>query len=490
MGRTLECNVPENPKFNQPRPCPGPIPRREFLRVGLSGFASLSLPALLQLRARAAAQQGSVTSRPSSTAIILVWLRGGASHLETYDPKPEAPSEIRGIFGSIGTSVPGMRLCELLPRHARIANQFTLLRSMSHTGGGHPAGSLQMLTGDPDPQDKEKPVFPDWMTVANYLRSDPRRTLPNYVGVNPVVRYDNFTIAGSAYLNPAYGPFSITGDPNDPHFEVPNIGLSDFGQVARLNDRVRLREKLDRLDQAVDQAGVMRAMDGFEAQALSLLTGPAAREAFDLNREPAHVRDRYGRHQWGQQCLMARRLVEAGVEIITTTFDGPLCGRVGNWDDHAVNHHVFDALQFRLPYFDQAVSALIEDVYARGLDKRVLVVVTGEFGRTPRIERVASSGGGVASGVVGTVQPGRDHWPRAFSQLWAGGGISTGGVIGATDKRGEDVVERIAGPGDFLATIYQHLGISAPEISIPDFSGRPNPILARGQPIPELTRRG
>jgi uncharacterized protein (DUF1501 family) len=186
---------------------------------------------------------------------------------------------------------------------------------------------------------------------------------------------------------------------------------------------------------------------------------------------------------------MARRLVEAGVEIVTTTFDGPLCGRVGNWDDHAVNHHVFDALQFRLPYFDQAVTALVEDVYARGLDKRVLVVVTGEFGRTPRIERVASSGGGVASGAAGTVQPGRDHWPRAFSQLWAGGGIETGGVIGATDKRGEEVIERACSPGDFQATIYQHLGIDAGQISIPDFSGRPNLILPRGAPIPELSRR-
>lgn len=464
--------------------CPGPIPRREFLRVGLSGFASLSLPGLLQLRARAG------TEKPAQkTAVILVWLRGGASHLETYDPKPDAPSEYRGIFNSIPTVVPGLRLGELLPRHARIADKFTLLRSMTHSGGGHPAGSLQMLTGDPDPQDKEKPIFPDWMTVANYLRSGPKRTLPNYIGVNPVIRYDNFTIAGSAYVNPSYGPFSITGDPNDPHFEVPDVGLTDPARATRLNDRSRLRQQLDRLDRAIDQTGVMRSVDDFEAQALTLLTSPAARNAFDLTQEPNTTRDRYGRHQWGQQCLMARRLVEAGVEIITTTFDGPLCGRVGNWDDHAVNHHVFDALQFRLPYFDQAVTALIEDVYARGLDKRVLVVVTGEFGRTPRIERVASSGGGVASGAAGTVQPGRDHWPRAFSQLWAGGGITTGGIIGATDKHGEEVVSRACRPGDFLATIYQHLGIPAAEIMIPDFSGRPIPILSRGEPIPELARR-
>jgi uncharacterized protein (DUF1501 family) len=185
---------------------------------------------------------------------------------------------------------------------------------------------------------------------------------------------------------------------------------------------------------------------------------------------------------------MARRLVEAGVEIVTTEFDGPLCGRVANWDDHAVNHHVFDAIKYRAPFFDQAVSALVEDIYDRGLDKRVLVVVTGEFGRTPRISHVGSSGGGVASGAKGTVQPGRDHWPRANSMLFAGGGIRTGQVIGATDKRGEDPIERRVGPGDFLATIYRHLGIDFVHTAIPNFAGRPIPILSRGKPIPELGR--
>ncbi len=462
-------------------PCPGPLPRREFLRIGLSGFASLTLPGLLQGRAHAQAAPARAKS-----AVILVWLRGGASHLETYDPKPDASSEIRGIFGPMPTCVPGMRISELLPRHAKIADKFTLLRSMSHTGGGHPAGSLQMLTGDTDPADKQRPIYPDWMTVTNFLRADRTRPLPNYVGVNPVSTYDGFVIAGSAYVSPAYGPFTVHGDPSDPAFEVPDIGLKDSAQAGRLGDRVRLKQGLDRLARAADQSGSMGAIDDFEAQALKLLTSPAAREAFDVGREPDKVRDRYGRHPWGQQCLMARRLVEAGVEIITTTFDGPLCGRVGNWDDHAVNHHIFDALQYRLPVFDQAVSALIEDVYARGLDKRILVVVTGEFGRTPRITQVASSGGGVASVAAGTVQPGRDHWPNAFSQLWAGGGIETGAVIGATDKKGEQVVERLASPGDFLATIYRHLGIDAEQITIPNLSGRPTPILSRGAPIPEL----
>jgi hypothetical protein len=433
------------------------------------------------LRAQAAAPPPE-----GKTAVILVWLRGGASHLETFDPKPSAPSDYRGPYQPIATNVTGIQTCELLPRLAKIADKYALLRSMAHTGGGHPAGSLQVLAGDTDPQDKLEPVLPDWMTVANYVRRDPKRRIPNYVAVNPVDRYDSFTIAGPTYLGASYEAFRVTGDPSQPHFEIPNIGLKDAQQTQRLTERIELRGRLDNLRRDLDASGSMRAMDDFDAQALNLLTSLEAREAFDLSKEPDRIRDRYGRNQWGQQCLMARRLVEAGVEIIATEFDGPLCGRVANWDDHAVNHHVFDALKYRTPFFDQAVSALIEDIYERGLDRRVLVVVTGEFGRTPRISYVASSGGGVASGPAGTVQPGRDHWPRANSMLFAGGGIRTGQVIGATDARGEDPVERRAGPGDFLATIYRHLGIDYQHIAIPNFAGRPVPILSQGEPIAEL----
>ncbi len=455
--------------------------RREFLRVGLSVFGSLSLPALLQLRARA-----STLASREPTAVIVVWLRGGCSHLDTLDPKPDAPSEYRGPFSPVATRTPGLRVTELLPRLARISDKYAVLRSMAHTGGGHPAGSLQLLSGDPDAADKIKPVYPDFMSVAHYVRSDPGRRLPNYVGVNPITNYDNFTIAGPGYLGPSFEPFRVSGDLNSPTFAVPNIGLDGPGQAAQLQERVRLRNGFDTLRRDLDRSGAMQAMDAFEAQALNLLTSPEARRAFDLGLEPDQIRDRYGRHAWGQQCLMARRLVEAGVEIITTTFDGPLCGRVANWDDHAVNHHVFEAIQYRAPYFDQAVSALIEDIYARGLDRRVLVVVTGEFGRTPRISYVASSGGGVASGAAGTVQPGRDHWPRANSMIWAGGGIPPSQVIGATDRRGEDVISRRVGPHDFLATIYRHLGIDYDNVTIRDFTGRPVPIVNNGRAIPEL----
>jgi hypothetical protein len=449
------------------------------MRLGLTGFAGLSWPGLLKLRAEAP-----LGSSAPNTAVIMVWLPGGYSHLDSYDPKPDIGSEYRGPFKTIATKVPDLRLTELLPLHAQIADKFTILRSMSHRGPGHPAGSMQMLSGDTDERDKTKPKLPDWMSVANALRSKgPKRAnpLPRYVGVNPPLEYN-----GPAYLGEAYSPFSVTNDPNLPNFEVPNIGLADPTEAIRLGDRVALRQSLDRMERSFDREGELDALDQFEAQARTLLTDPKTRDAFDLSKEDPRVRDRYGRNRWGQQLLLARRLVEAGVEIVTSSLSGAMCGRVGNWDDHAVNHHVFDALRFRCGAYDQAVTALIEDIYARGLDRRVLVVVTGEFGRTPKIEYDRSTGAGDASAAAGTVQPGRDHWPRAFSNLWAGGGIRTGQVIGATDKRGEDVTERVCSPGDFLATIYRHLGIDGSKVLINDFNGRPTPVVDHGKPIAEL----
>jgi hypothetical protein len=461
--------------------CPGPVrpDRRGFLRFGLAGFASMSLPGILKLRAES---QPSSPSQP--TAVILVWKPGGCSHIDTYDPKPLAASEYRGPFGTIPTKVPGLQFTELLPRQAAIADKFTVLRSMHQAAAGHPAGSMQMFSGDSDTRDKPQPRLPDWMSVTNYLRSQqgPRTNpLPRYVGVVPPTSY-----SGPAYLGDAYAPFAVTGDPNAPNFSVPNIGLSDSREVQRLERRVALRKNLDNLQRAFDLHGELDALDQFETQALTLLTNPRTKEAFDLSKEDDRTRDRYGRNTWGQQLLLARRLVEAGVEVLTTSLHGPLCGRVQNWDDHAVNHHVFDALRFRAGAYDQAVTALIEDIYERGLDQRVLVVVTGEFGRTPKIEYQPSTGAGDASAAAGTKQPGRDHWPRAFSNLWAGGGIQTGRFIGATDPRGEDVIERHCGPGDFLATIYHHLGIDASKVFIEDFNGRPTPIVDHGKPIPEL----
>jgi len=420
--------------------------RRSFLQTGLAGFASLSLPGILKLRAQSPLHAAdSAGSSREKTAVIMVWQPGGCSHIDTYDPKPNAGSEYRGPFGTIPTKVPGLHFTELLPRQASIADRFTVLRSMRSQSGP---------------------------------RQNP---LPAYVGINPPLEYN-----GPAYLGDAYSPFTVMGDPNQPKFSVPNIGLSDPGEVRRLDRRSALRRNLDTLERAFDRQGELAALDEFEAQAMTLLTNPRTKEAFDLSREDDRVRDRYGRNAWGQQLLLARRLVEAGAEVLTTSLSGPLCGRVNNWDDHAVNHHVFDAMRFRAAAYDQAVSALIEDIFERGLDKRVLVVVTGEFGRTPKISYAASTGAGEASAPAGTQQPGRDHWPRAFSNIWAGGGIQSGRFIGATDKRGEDSTERICGPGDFLATIYHHLGIDSSKTAIRDFNGRPTPIVDHGKPIPEL----
>src|SRR5690606_29880382 len=244
-------------------------------------------------------------AKKENNAVIMVWQPGGCSHIETYDPKPESGSEYSGPFGTIPTKVPGLNSCELIPKQAAIADKFTVLRSMRQTAGGHPAGSMQLLSGDPDTRDKPKPRYPDWMTVANYMRSQegPRKNpLPAYVGVNPPLEYN-----GPAYLGDAYSPFVVSGDPNSPNFTVPNIGLTDAGEVRRLGRRATLRQKLDTLERSFDAQRELAALDEFESQAMTLLTSPQAKEAFDLSREDERTRDRYGRNAWGQQLLLARR---------------------------------------------------------------------------------------------------------------------------------------------------------------------------------------
>lgn len=468
--------------------------RRELLRIGLGGFSALGLADVLRLRAQAAT--GAAAATPSTgkqrTAVILVWMRGGASHIETFDPKPHAPSDYRGPFSPIDTNVAGIRICELLPRLAKMADRYALVRSITHSSGGHFGGSRRMLSGDFNPPDSESrtPRAPCWMTVANALRGRERRTLPRYVGVNPVEKYDGFPIAGPDFLGHSFSVFPVLGDPSKPDFALLEMGAQSQEKRTRIQNRMDLRSALEGLRGELDVAGAMESHDHFMNQAVDLMLSPQARAAFDLTQEPAAVRERYGMHQWGQQCLLARRLVEAGVEIITTQLDGPLCGRVNNWDDHAVNHHVFDALQYRMPYVDQAVSTLINDIYERGLDRRVLVVLAGEFGRSPRINPNVSTGGGIGSGAAGTRQPGRDHWPQAGSVLLAGGGIRTGQVIGTTDYKREAPTEGRLGPEDLLATIYSHLGFDPQSATLHDAGGRPLPILASGGVIPGLYGKG
>lgn len=452
--------------------------RREFIRLGLGGLSALSLPQLMQGRCKAA--ESSVGAK--DTAIILVWLPGGHSHLETYDPKPLASSDYRGPYLPIDTAVPGMQLCELLPHHARVADRFTLLRSVVHSGFCHQQGTHQLLTGFPERVLRQKPLYPDLFSVTHRLRYNSSRKLPNYVGVAPV------NYGGPSYLGNAYEVFAVTGDPNADSFSVPNIGRIDDRAATVLRSRIGLRQQLDHFKEKADFLGKMDALDAYEQQALSVLTGEEATKAFDITQEDAATRERYGRNRWGQQLLLARRLVESGVDLVTAQLSGDLCGGVGNWDDHAVNANCFEAIKYRLQFMDKAVAALVEDIYDRGLDQRVMVVVTGEFGRTPKISYQQSTGERIGSAPAGTTQPGRDHWPRATSILFAGGGMQTGQVIGKTDIRGEDPIERIVSQGDFLATLYEHLGVDFENTSFPDFSGRPIPIMvSEGKPISELT---
>ena len=450
--------------------CPGPQTRRSFLEAGSLLLGGLTLGDLLRLRAEASAP-----TQSSDTAVILIWLQGGPSHLETYDLKPEAPSDYRGEMQPIATRVPGMDVCELLPLHAKVADKFTLIRSISHTFGAHAGGAGRFLSGrDPIRPDDPISQFPTFPTMVAKVREGRSAGIPNYIAsANRVYG------GGSSYLGDSCLPFVVAQDPNAANFQVPNLSLNASLQN-RLDDRLKLLNSFDRMRRDLDLSGSATAMDQFNSRAFNLLTSDKARNAFNLSLEDEATRNRYGRHKWGQRALLARRLVEAGSSMVTMQMQNPgLPGTIGNWDIHAVNGHLFDDTKARLPVFDQAVSALIEDLYARGLDKRVMLIVSGEFGRSPRINPQR----GTRSG---SMQPGRDHWPGAMSVLVSGGGMRMGQVIGATTAKGEYAKDRKLDPNDLLATIYRFLGIPA-HASFPDHSGRPMPILPYGEPIAELS---
>jgi hypothetical protein len=369
--------------------------------------------------------------------------------------------------------------------HARCADKYTIIRSCHHQFSDHGGGHKRFLTG----RIPASPVdfvndSPSVLSVAQKMLSRPREPLPACIAGVDGGRggVDTFSF-GSAYLGPAHIPFIVDADPNAAEFQVRNIGITPEMEH-RLADRLELLQGLDRFRREIDSSGIMEAMDSFGQRALTMLTSQLVRDAFDLTREPDAVRDRYGRHTYGQRGLLARRLVEAGSRFVTMVWENPNdpsgmpknC--TYNWDSHAVNCDLFADSRWRFPYYDQALTALIEDLYQRGLDRDVLLIATGEFGRTPRISETKGS-------QTGVMQPGRDHWPDAMSMLISGGGIRTGQVIGATNARGEHPVERPLSPNDLWATVYRFLGINYEE-SFLDHQGRPMPILPFGEPIREL----
>ncbi|MCE9534755.1 MAG: DUF1501 domain-containing protein [Planctomycetes bacterium] len=443
---------------NIPSRCPGTQSRRTFLRTSLAGLGSFGLADLLQAEER-------TTASPKS--IIVLWLWGGASHMETFDMKPDAPAEYRGDFRPIRTNVPGIDICEHLPRLARLADKYALIRSLRHDSQGHVSATHTFLSGYPGEvaETNHKPNYPYIWSAASRVLGERATGMPPYVGM-PAIRYH-----GAAYLGRRYDPLMVSGDPTESNFQPPSLSLA-LDDRSRFMERMRLLDRFDNQRRDLDASGSMDALGIFQQKAVNILRSDAARNAFDLAREPERIRDRYGRHAVGQRCLLARRLIEAGTRIVSIDFPCVPGQKAFSWDDHAGAWHIFDQMKIRLPVLDQVVSALIEDLHTRGLARDTLLLVTGEMSHTPRLSDHQG-------------QPGREHWTQAMSLLLAGGGMPMGQVIGATGSKGEEPKQRPLRPNDFLATLYSFLGVPL-DTMFADHSGRPIPLLPDGLPISEL----
>ncbi|MBI1313147.1 DUF1501 domain-containing protein [bacterium] len=434
------------------RMCDG-VSRRGFLRVGGLAFGGLSLAGWAQTRAAGVAATAA-GDRPKK-AVIQVWLAGGPSHIDMYDLKPTAPAEYRGEFRPIPTNVPGIMVSEHLPYQAKVADKFSILRSVYHTNAGHGMGSQWMLTGWQPTIEVNNNIFPACGSVVSTLRGANDKDLPAYVNLPR-----SLGLGKAAYLGASHNPFSPEDDPNRDGFAVRNLKLPGRVSTDRLASRRSLLEGVDNLRRDVDAAGDLSELDKFYAQGLEMVTNDKTLRAFDIAAEDAALRERYGRNDLGQSCLLARRLVESGVSYVTIQAGG-------GWDTHGDN---FKALKDNLlPKYDQAVAALVEDLADRGLMDDVLVMTFGEFGRTPRINPGA----------------GRDHWPGAMSVFMAGGGLKMGQVIGETDSKAEAPNSRPLTPGDVLSTMYHTVDVDYRHVFY-DQAQRPMPVLNEGRPIEEL----
>jgi len=448
------------------RYCDG-ISRRSFVQIGAAGMAAVGLPEIL--RAKTASQE---TGRPAKdTSVILVWLDGGPGHMDLYDLKPEAPAEYRGLWRPIATNVPGMEISELFPLQAKIADKFSIVRSLHHDTGDHFTGAHYMLTGRDGANGGDTTgKYPSIGSIATRVLGPRRAGMPAYVAVPYAasigIRPGYF---GANYLGKEFDPFETEGDPNSDGFQVQNMNLAGGLTLDRLENRRGLMEHFDHTRRFVDQSGMADSMDRFQSQAFEMVTGAAAREAFSLSSEDAALRERYGRNSWGQSTLLARRLVEAGATMVTV--------HLGGWDHH---WNLKAGMEDYLPKVDQALYGLFTDLSERGLSERVLVVVCGEFSRTPRMN---DGGNGGAPGSMGT--PGRDHWGSAMFCVLGGGGLKGGQVVGATNRLGEYPASRPLTCGDLHATIYHVLGVD-PHVSFLNHAGRPVPAIDHGAPIAEL----
>jgi hypothetical protein len=441
----------------------GRLSRRTFVKVGGLGLAGFTLPQLL--RAEAGRTGG---HRATARSVILLFQFGGPSHLDTFDPKPDAPREIRGEFAVIPTRVSGVRVTEHLPRLARLADRYALIRSVHHNRSNHNSGAYYSLTGrepliDIVTANASATDFPHPGSVVAYLDRGGRR-VPPFVALPTMIADGPFRTPGefAGLLGKMYDPLWVLGNPNAPDFDATEFSLPAEVSAGRVEDRRAILHELDERSRLADKEAAVRGMSAYRARAMDLLTSPATKQAFDLGAEPAAVRDRYGRSTYGQSVLLARRLVEAGVRFVTVYYSPG----IGGWDTHKDN---FATLKnSRLPQTDQSVSALLEDLDARGLLGETLVYWTGDFGRTPKVNKDA----------------GRDHWPPCQTVLMAGGGVRGGQVHGASDPSGAYPAEKPVRPDDVTATVFHALGFD-PETTIRDQLDRPLPISA-GRPIAAL----
>ena len=442
----------------------GSVSRRTALSVGSCAALGLSLPQLLATE--------SATGRREKS-VILIWLDGGPSQLETYDPKPEAPSDYRGPWTAIPTNVPGTFVTEKFPLQAKMADRMSIIRSLHHDNGDHFAAGHWMLTGRfGSTAANLTPMYPSLGSHITRVKGVSSNGLPGYVGLpaaHAIYKYPGYM--GAAYLGEAFNPFQVNNSQRylastyTAAIKPPTFLASLQDESAgRAGERVSLLKQLDQTQRKIDSTGLMESMDQYQQQALEMVSGPKAREAFDVQQEDEATRDRYGRGPWGHYTLFARRLVEAGVRFVTV--DMP------HWDNHSGIEKGHGA---KVPVVDQAVSALLTDLIERGLLDDVIVLVMGEFGRTPRLNK----------GQPGIPIPGRDHWGNAISAMIAGGGLRAGQVVGATNSKAEHPVERPLKPGNLLATVYHCLGID-PAQTFNDHSGRPVAILDEREPIHEL----
>jgi hypothetical protein len=421
--------------------------------VGSLSFLGLGLDEWFRLRARAAAKPGGPAKVKNC---ILIWLAGGPSHLDTFDPKPGAPADVRGEFKPIATSVPGLSISEVFPNLARVMNRVTLIRSMTSPEADHDRAAHHLMTGyRPSPA----LVYPSYGSVVAKTREATRGMLPPHVAVP-----DAPLFASSGYLTPAYDPFSVSSDPNLENFRVQNLTPPDRLTLERLLRRRDMVKSLDGFARDVPGTPLTTSRDRFAERAYSLLTSSSAQAAFKISEEPAAVREKYGRTTAGQSCLLARRLVEAGVSFVTVNDRGT--GPLG-WDTHVQN---FPTIKNTLaPPLDKAVATLIEDLSDRGLFDDTLVIMMGEFGRTPKINPNA----------------GRDHYCRANSVLLFGAGIPGGLVLGKTDANGDSPVERPVTPNDLASVLYHKLGID-PDTQYETPDGRPLRVVDVYNPPREL----